>query len=320
MSTRSLAIFLHRLLAGALEPVGPVSDSATLTRLVEQPAPVLQTLLGAHVDALIGGWPDGALLRPRTLPATALWAATALNNLVWALQRPDPRLLTVTLRLAQALPAATDPATALAYHSLLRHLDRLELASDWLPVARLLVARSPLTAAWLPRREEQLSPVLLDLLRQPPVQVALRDRWLGLLPDLAAVRRTVSLECATANAELGSLLGALLEHNAEWQPLALAFYEADCLLQRQGSREQPTWPGVTALGTAARYGADARQRRHAERVLARYRPLVALLADEALVRPYLHLDGRFLMLVADMMPHVRLKLRRMPSDRIADSR
>ncbi|MEI8167889.1 MAG: hypothetical protein WCG26_16015, partial [Chloroflexales bacterium] len=186
------------------------------------------------------------------------------------------------LRLAQALPAATDTATALAYHSLLHHLTRRELAADWLPVARLLVARSPLTAAWLPRREELLSPLLLDLLRQYPVQVALRDRWLDLLPDLAAVRHTVGLACATANAELGSLLGALLAHPAEWQPFVLAFYEADCALQRRGSPERPTWPVITALGVAARTSTDPRERRHAARVLARYVPLVALLADETL--------------------------------------
>lgn len=309
MSTRSLAIFLQQLLVGNLEPVGPVSDRATLARLVAQPAPILATLLGAHVDALLAGWPGGSRLRPRTIPATTLWVAAALNNLAWAVQRPDSRLLTVTLRMVKALPAATDPDTALAYHSLVRHCTTLTPPADWLPIERLLVARSPLTCAWLPHREATLPATLCDLLRQYPVQVALRDRWLSLFPDLDAVRRTVPLACANANAEIGGLLSDLVAESCAWHPFVLAFYEADCMLQHQGSLESPTWPIISALG-AARKGSDARQRRHAEKVLARYRPLVNLMADEALVRPYLHLDVRFMTLLADSLPVVRLQLRR----------
>lgn len=314
MSTRSLAIFLHKLLAGELAPAGPVSDSATLNQLVERPAPQLQRLLGAQIDHMLVGWPGDGIPRPQGVPSTALWAAAALNNIAWAQTRPDPRLLTVTLRLAQALPAATDADTALAYHSLLGSLAQVNLAEDWLPVARLLIARSPITAAWLPRLDEAFNwDLLLELLHCPSLQLALRDRWLSLLPTGDDVRRTVSAGCATANAELGRLLGTLLEHGNGWQPFVLAFYETDCLIQRQGSREDPSWPLIAGL-SAARGSSDPRQRRHAERVLARYRPLVALIGKETLLRPYLYLDGRFLTLIADLLPESRLKLERVKSE------
>ncbi|MEI7772143.1 MAG: hypothetical protein WCI67_19265 [Chloroflexales bacterium] len=311
MSAHSLAIFLQRLREGALDPVGPVCDSATLARLVAQPAPQLQALLGAQVDALLTGWPRGAALRPRSIPSVALWTAAALNNLAWAADRPDPRLLVMTLRLAQAIPAATDPETALAYHSLSQHLSELSLAADdWLHVSHLLIAQSPLTAAWLPRLDDQLNWALLhDLLRQPTIQAALRDRWLSLLPNQAMLRHSIPATCAKANVELGRLLGALLECGGEWRPLVLAVYEADCALQRRGSPERPEWPLIAQL-SAARSSADPLQRRRAEQVLSRYRPLLGLMEEPATVRPYLSLDGRFLTMIADALPAARLRLRR----------
>lgn len=317
MSAHALAIFLQRLRDGGLDPVGPVSDSITLARLVAQPAPQLQTLLGDQMDALLAGWPGGAALRPRSIPSSALWVAAALNNLVWAVNRSDPRLLTVTLRLAQAIPAATDTDTALAYHSLSSHLARLTPAADWLPVAHHLISHNPLTAAWIPRLDAQFfnGALLCDLLRQPPLQAALRDRWLSVFPDAALLRRGVSSACANANAELGRLINKLLEYDTTWQPLVLAFYEADCALQRRGNAERPEWPLIAQLG-AARTSTDLLQRRRAERVLARYYPLLSLMRNPASLRPYLSLDGRFMTMIADLLPAKRLTL----SGPIADCR
>jgi len=308
MSQCSLAIFLHQLLAGELAPVGPVNDAATLNRLVEVPAPALRILLGAHLDALLARWPSSHALRPQSLPSALLWIAAALNNAAWAVQRPDPRLLTITLRLSEAIPAAADPDEALAYHSLIRHLPRLTLAEDWLPVAQRLFDRSPLTAAWLPRRNGALSPALIDLLGYYPVQVELRDRWLALLPDEQSARRTIPAAMAAANAELGQLLRDLLALDAGWRPFTLAFYEADCAFQRRGSDERPAWPLIDALGAAARQERDLARRRYAQKTLYRYAPLVDLITDEASARPYLHLDGRFQDLVVEAVPHRQLKL------------
>jgi len=307
MSIRSLAIFLHRLRTDELTPVGPVSDGATLARLVAEPPPALAALLAAHVEALLATWPGGASLQPRSIPASALWVAAALNNLIWAVQRPDPRLLTITLRLTEALPVADDLATALAYHSLLRHLARINPTEDWRPVVQRMLERCPLSSAWLPRRQQPLSSLLLDLLRQHPVQAALRDRWLILLPELTVAQRIVPLACATANAELGLLLDDLRVQGDEWHPLLLAFYEADCLLQRHGSREQPTWPLLRALLTSARTSRDPLQRRAAERTLVRYRALVALANDERLPRRYQHraYDEQTWQLLGESMPRVR---------------
>jgi hypothetical protein len=325
MSERSLAIFLHQLLAGELAPVGPVNDGATLKRLVEAPPSALQTLLGAHLDALLAGWPSGSTLRPPSLPTAMFWIAAALNNAAWAIQRPDPRLLTITLRLSEAIPVAADPGEALAYHSLIRHLARFPLAEDWRPVAQRLFDRSPLTTGWLPRCNGALSPVLIELLASYPVQADLRDRWLTLLPDEQSVRRTIPAATAAANAELGQLLRDLLALDTDWRPFLLAFYEADCEFQRRGSDERPTWPLLDALGAAARQERDVVRRRYAQKTLYRYAPLVDLMADEACVRPYRYLDGRFLTQVADAVPHRQLKLWRMVDRRtvetpIADSR
>lgn len=301
-------IFLQQLLADRVAPTGPVQDRETLQQLILAPPAALQALVGAHVDALLATWPGAAGLRPQAIPSSTLWLAAALNNLAWASEypTPDPRLLNLTLRLARALPSARDEATALAYHSLLRYLPHLLPHADWLPVVRLLLATSPLSEAWLPRRS-RVRPLLRDLLRHTPVQAALRDRWLSLWPDLATAQATVPLTMATANAELGGLLGDLLDQGETWQPFVLSFYEADCYLQRQGSRAQPTWPVLTTLGHVAQQASDIRQRRHAARTLSRYRPLATLLQDERRVRPYLHLDGRFLALVADLVPVGRLR-------------
>lgn len=310
MTARSLALFLHRLLAGDLAPEGPVADAATLAGLAERPPQPLRELLGAHVDALLSGWPDGLSLRPEALPATALWAAAALNNLAWAAARPDSRLLSVTLRMAQALPVAADGPAALGYHSLLRHLDRVEPAPGWAPVTLQLAVASPLTAAWLPHLDRQLGwELLLELLARPPARAALRDRWLGLAPSADEVRRTLSAERARANAEVGALLAGLLERGEAWRPFVLAFYEADCAMLRRGGEERPSWPLLEQL-RAARASADPRQRRHAERALARYRPLADLLTEPALLRPYLRLDGRFLAEIAALLPPARLRLTR----------
>ena len=249
MSTRSLATFLHRLLVGECAPIGPVRDSATLARLVEQPAEQLQALLGAQIDTLLAGWPGSGHLRPHAIPSAALWVAAALNNLAWAVGRPDPRLLTVTLRLVQALPPANDPAAALAYHSVLQHLASIDTPQDWKPVVQQLLTRSPLTAIWLPRLDEHLAwDVALALVGHAPVQAALRDRWLALLPDVVAVRYMLSSECAELNVEIGLLLAALLKRGDGWQPFVLAFYEADCAMQRRGSLDRPVWPTLALLG------------------------------------------------------------------------
>ncbi|WP_124681924.1 hypothetical protein [Candidatus Viridilinea mediisalina] len=306
MSHHNLARFLERLLLGHAAPVGPVDDRVTIQQLVLAPPTALQRLLGAHVDALLAAWPGAAALRPHSIPSTTLWLAAALNNLAWAAERPDPRLLGLTIHLARALPTARDGATALAYHSLLRYVPQLLPHSDWLPVVRLLLTSSPLSEAWLPRRA-RLRPLLLELLGQPSIQMALRDRWLSLWPDLATAQATVPLTQATANVELGGLLGDLLEHDQAWQRFILSFYEADCYLQRQGDHAQPSWPVLVALGQAAQTSNDVRQRRHATRTLTRYQPLATLLQDERRVRPYLYLDGRFLSLVADLVPLLRLR-------------
>lgn len=294
MSTRPLAIFLHRLLAGALDPAGPLSSGAALTRLIEQPAAALQTLLVAHIDSLLATWSGGDALRPQVVPGAALWVAAIMNNLAWASSHPDPGLPTISLRLSQALPPARDLATEIAYHSLLRHIEQLSPAPEWQPVVRNLLVCSPLTAAWLPRLDAPLDQDrLAGLLAHPPLLKALRDRWLSLAPAPSEVRRGISAESASANAAVGELLGRLLASGEQWRPFALSFYEADCALQQRSGSTGPIWPLIEQL-RAARVGADPRQRRYAERILARYRPLAKLLADTDALRPYLHLDVRFL--------------------------
>jgi hypothetical protein len=290
MSERALTVFLHGLLEGRLAPVAPVRDGTALARLLEEPAPVFEKLLNAHVDALLSGWSGGATLRPENIPATALWVGAALNNLAWSASRSDPSLLNVTLRLARALPLAGDTEAALAYHSLLRHLDPQALAEDWQPVVTLLLERSPLTAAFLPRVVEKFDwPHLLALLRYRAIQVALRDHLLAL-----------PLEPAVC-LEVGRLLEGLLEHGGpQLRPFVLAFYEADCAFRREVSQRQPYWPLFDQV-RAARISSDARVRRNANRLLARYRPLAALLADTATLRLYTRLDHLFLIQIGDLM-------------------
>lgn len=300
MTTRALATFLHRLLTGKLDPDGPVGSSTTLAQLMERPAPALQALLVSHIDTLLASWPDGSNLRPTAISSATLWAAAALNNLAWSVTHPDPQLQIRSLRLVQALSPATDLASIIAYHSVLRHINQLDPDPAWQPVAHELIARSPLTALWLPRIDGPLSQeTLVDLLTQRPLRSILRDRWLSLTPNADEVRRGISTSCATANATVGTLLGQLLTCGEHWRPVVLSFYEADCALQQQGNRNHPTWPMIEQL-RMARISIDPRQRRNAERLLTRYRPLAALLAEEAALRPYLQLDVRFLVQIGTL--------------------
>ncbi|NTV64655.1 MAG: hypothetical protein HGA65_14140 [Oscillochloris sp.] len=298
MSIRTLAIFLQRLLAERIEPDGPIGAAEALDRMLAQPPPALQPLLTSHIDALLAGWPGAATLRPVTAPAAALWAGVALNNLAWSVTRPDSRLLEITLRLARALPPADDLPAQLAYHSLLRHLERLTPAPDWHPVVRELLARCPLTSVWLPRVDPSHGyERLLPLLAHAPLRVALRDRWLSLAPSADEVRRGLSADRAAVSAAVGGLVGQVLAAGPQWRAFVLGFYEAECVLLRCGDPGRPHWPLLEQL-RAAQISADPRQRRHAERALVRYRPLSQLLIDESALRPYLYLDARFLELIA----------------------
>ena len=78
---------------------------------------------------------------------------------------------------------------------------------------------------------------------------------------------------------------------------------------------QMTVEEIAQLG-AARTSTDLLQRRRAERVLARYYPLLSLMRNPASLRPYLSLDGRFMTMIADLLPAKRLTL----SGPIADCR
>lgn len=331
MSERFLAHFLHWLGAQhgterenghGLSTTGAVADPAVLEHLLAQPAPMLHTLLSAHTDALLATWPGGATHRPDTIPSSALWVGAALNNLVWAAtHHPSPRLFTITLRMVQALPVADTPDAALAYHSLLRHLEHLPRppGDDWQPVVNGLVRCSPLTAAWLPQMDRMdrmdrtnagASPwaVLLALLRVTAVWAALRDRWLALLPlpDTVA-RQGIPTHLAKANAALGGVLRGLRDHGGpDGQHLLFTFYEMDCVLQRRGTPERPFWPLLDWLHVSL-VSNDELVARNARQVLARYHPLAPLLVDERLSRPYRQLDGRFLVSLADMLPADREK-------------
>jgi hypothetical protein len=307
MSERVLATFLHNLLVGRYETSGPVRDAAALQRLLEQPAPLFHELLTAHVDALLAGLPGGAALRPATLPTTTLWLAAVLNNLVWARRVADPQLLNISLRLARALPPAHDLPAALAGHSLLQHLAQITPPDDWRPVLSELLARYPLTAAWLPRCGEQLDWTALQaLLEPPPLQALLRDRWLSLAPGSADTAMH-AWDLALANAEIGSLLEGLLNADAGWLAFVLEFYEADCELQRRERAGQPEWPLLAQL-RSARHDRDPLRQRRARRSLDRYRPLADLLRrDSRLLRPYTRLDPRFLVQLAELLPEPRLR-------------
>jgi hypothetical protein len=290
-----------------------VQDSTTLTRLMEHPAPVFEHLLGQHLDRLLAGWPGGAALRPASIPAAAIWAGAVVNNLWYAAAYPDGRLLDCTLRLARALPTADTRPAALAYHSLLRVLDSLTPAREWQPVVRLLLERSPFTAAWLPRIAEPYDwSLLLRLLEPHPLRAALRDRVLSLLPSPDMLRDSLDTDTARANAEAGRLLTGLLEHGgAAWQPFVLACYEADCLIQRRGSDERPIWPLLERL-RGLRSSDDTLQRRNAGRILARYRALVALREAGAPLSRYLYLDGRFVQQLAHLLPSAAARLHLRP--------
>jgi hypothetical protein len=296
MSEYALATFLHTLLTDTPRPVGPIREPGLIQRLVTQPAPPLQQLLSTHIDALLADLPGGAAIRPDTVPATALWVGAALNNLYLSSTRPDARLLTITLRLVDALPAATTCDAALAYHSLLRHLAGWSPAQEWQPVAHRLLDRSPLTALWLPYVSEHVSwTVACDLLQSNALRVLVRDRLLSLLPPpeaLAAGR--IDSTVARANQRAGQVLEALLEHGGDaWLPFVLECYEADCERQRRGTEAHATWPLLTLLHQTQRQS-DSLQRRNARLLLDRYRPLAALIDDETVFRAYNRLDGPFL--------------------------
>jgi hypothetical protein len=100
----------------------------------------------------------------------------------------------------------------------------------------------------------------------------------------------VPTRLAQGNVELGRILEGLSEHGgAAGTRWLLALYEADCLLQRQGSEESPTWPLLRWLH-AARYSSDPLERGNARRVLARYYPLLPLIDQEHPLRPYTRLE------------------------------
>jgi hypothetical protein len=314
MNEYALAMFLHTLLTDQPRPVGPVHDPALLRRLTAQPSVPLQHLLTAHIDLLLANLPGGTAMRPTAVPATALWVGAALNNLALGRTRSDARLLTITLRLTEMLPAATTRAAALAYHSLLRYLVVLPHGPDWQPVAHRLLARSPLTALWLPYAGEDLSwTVALDLLQHPVLWVLVRDRLLELLPPPELLNPDhIDSDMARANQRVGQVLAALLDHGGpDWQPFVLELYEADCERQRRGPEERPTWPLLTLLRRAQRQG-DALQRRNARLLLERYRPLASLLADETRFRAYSRLEGPFLSELGQLLPTrtVRMQFQR----------
>lgn len=229
MSERSLATFLQTLLTSAPAPAGPVRDPVALQRLATSPSPPFQHLLAAHLDAFLRDVPAGETLRPQAVPAGVLGVGAALNNLALSATYPDPRLLTITLRLLDELPPVTTTDAALAAHSLLRHLPRIRYRTDWEPVRHRLLAASPLTALWLPHPGDTINwDLALALLARPPLRVLVRDRLLGLLPPPERFpNERIETAVARANEDTGRLLAALLEHGgAAWQPFVLALYPA----------------------------------------------------------------------------------------------
>jgi hypothetical protein len=233
-----------------------------------------------------------------------LWVAAALNNLAWAQTHPDAHLATLTLRLTGALPPAATLADDLAYHSLLRHLPRRTPGEEWQPAVSRLLERSPLTAAWLPQVGPDINrDLLLKELAGCAIQRMLRDRWLDLLPHPETLAHgRIDSGIARANVEIGRMLDVLLEYGGQdWLPFVLSFYEADCNLQQRGRNARLAWPLLDHIRTA-RVSNDPLVRRNAERLLARYRPLARLMADETVTRPYLYLDGRFLEQIALLLP------------------
>jgi hypothetical protein len=311
MSERALATFLHNLLTGPPRAVGPIRDPALLQRMVARPAPPLQTLLAAHMNALLadlaGGHQNG--LYPTAVPASTLWIAAALNNVALATGRPDDRLHTITLRLTAALPPAETHAAALAYHSLLRHLPRFTPSKDWDAVVHQMVQKSPLTALWLPWAEGDIDwQAALTLLAQPPLQRMVRDRLIGLLPPPDVLMRgRIATDVARSNQMTGHLLAALLAHGGtDWLPLMLTIYEADCERQRRGTADNPEWPLLTLLHQAQQSG-DPLQRRNAKWLLTRYAPLKEWLHDDPLFTPYFRLDVHFLTGLAPLLPQLKFR-------------
>ncbi|NJP04979.1 MAG: hypothetical protein HC837_04800 [Chloroflexaceae bacterium] len=309
MSERALAFFLHSLLHGTPHAAEPLLDRATLEGLLTRPAPLLQPLLTSHIEQLLAPLPQSDRVYPSALSAATLWVGAALNNLVWAQTMPDAQLLGMTLRLSEALPPATTPADALAYQSLLRYAHAMSVDADWLPVVQTLLKRSPLTAAWWPRLHQPDTfnwALLVALVQQKPLGALLRDRFLVLQPTEAQLSDDqIDLDMARINAEIGRLLVGLQHHGGELvAPFLLAFYEADCALLQRLDGDQPVWPVIQQLA-AARRSDDALVRRNASRVLARYRALVALMADATRVQPYTRLDGRFLQQIAVLVPATR---------------
>ncbi len=299
---RSYATFLQGLLIDQVVVVAPLTDPARLEYLLTQPAPAFHDLLTVHVDALLATWPDGATLRPQSIPTTPLWLGAILYQMSSLHDHSDAHLLTFTQRMIAALPVAEDLATQIGFHSLIWAWMRARrgiLADHLQPLLRDLLARSPLSAVWFLHLDVLSSPQMLSsLLAHAPVRAALRDHWLDLGLRPAEVRRGLQPERVAASAAVGTVLGQVLALDAAWQPWVLEFYEMECMFLRQGDEERPQWPLLEQLRLARMHG-DARQRRLVERALERYRPLRTIMKSEAAsLRPYIYLDVRFLEQIA----------------------
>ncbi|WP_129628735.1 hypothetical protein [Candidatus Oscillochloris fontis] len=298
----SYATFLQRLLLDQVVVAAPLTDLARLEHMLTQPAFAFPYLFTAHVDALLETWPDGATLRPESIPPTPLWLGAVLYQIAWLHDHPDEDLITFTERMIAALPVAEDLPTQIGYHCLIWAWMRAQrgiIADHLQPLLRDLLARSPLSAVWFLHLEVLPSPQMLSsLLVYTPVRAALRDHWLNLGLRPAEVRRGLRPERVAASAAVGTLLGQLLALDVVWQPWVLDFYEVECMLSRQGNDERPQWPLLEQLRLARVHG-DARQRRLVERAMKRYRPLHTIMKSEAAsLRPYIYLDVRFLEQIA----------------------
>lgn len=311
MSQRALAQFLHTLLRGEVIASAPINHAPTLAQLVTHPPHPFERLLQEHVGQFLNELPGHTRPTIQTIPSLSLWVAAALNNLCWAQQHPDPRLLTITLRLVQALPSANQHDTAIAYHSILRFLHHLSPDPAWQPVVRALQQSNPLTAALWPHCDTHFQwPLFLDMMRIHAYQCLFRDRFLSLSCALRDDEQlSLDSHVAQAHAHHGRLMSGILEHGGQdYYGLLLALYEADCALLRHGDMHHPTWPMLPHLG-ASRGSNDPLVRRNANRILRRYHALISLSATPALLHPYHALDARFIEQLATVMPSPRLPLR-----------
>lgn len=310
MSVPTITLFLHALLHGSTHPTDAIRDAEWLRQLLCHPPATLVPLVQAHLEVWLAELPKGAELRPATVPASVLWVAAVLNNLAVRHTHTNPRLLTITLRLSEALPPAATLEAALAYHSLLRHLSTLwphdigeweQGDAAWETVVRRLVVRSPLTALCWPFGTEHLDwQVVMMLLKYRPLSVLVWERLLELLPADMTEPQLQDRRMARANARAGDLLAALLAHGDRWgQHFVLTLYEADCERQRRDCTIGPTWPLLTLLRRAIRSD-DTLIRSNARLLLKRYSPLVKL--PDALPRPYARLHTQFLYQLESLVP------------------